>query len=107
MAPKNKQLTSDDIVDIVNSRLRAILGELDPKQVNGIHKFSDVDQGGDARHHTLGTRSDQSAVGSHRHTGDDSHRIFDPKPVIGTTTDQKVQSLLEVLIEHGLVSGQT
>lgn len=46
-----------------------------PEEVNEFHRYSDVDNGPDSQHHTLGIDPNQSSPGDHTHNGRTSRTL--------------------------------
>lgn len=74
--PPSTSMFDDDPFGKVKQEA-AQAGTLSSRQVNEIHKKSDVNVGPNSQHHTLGTDRNQAASGSHVHGGKDSKLIGD------------------------------
>jgi hypothetical protein len=47
----------------------------EPREVNLLHKNSDVDSSWSAQHHTIGIKHDQVSAGDHNHDGGGSRKV--------------------------------
>lgn len=81
----------------VNSGLRP-----EGKVVNEFHSNDDVDKDSNAHHHTLGSGSNQSSPGAHRHDGADSIPLLEGFELSGTRgTSSAIGSIILALVQLG------
>lgn len=75
-----------------------------PQRVTDFHKYSDLDSGNSAQHHTLGRSDRQAAPGNHIHDGITSELILRDAEVSGSRGDgTALQSIIGLLVQMGAV----
>lgn len=80
----------------------------DTRTVEKFHRHADTDARREAIHHRIGTGTNQSASGSHRHDGSDSGLILEGTTLIGTRgTATAVGSIIAALVKLGASDNTT
>ena len=80
------------------------------REVQLLHKNSDVDSREEAQHHTLGTGPAQASPGDHNHRDGRSMPILDGVAITGTTIGTNsvvLKSIIAALVELGATDGST